>query len=74
MNTCRKPLLLEFTEFFAEVEEWLEVMARKATNLPEELTEGRMLSVPTNAPFESEEMSCVEDLHDSPAPAQVSRK
>jgi hypothetical protein len=66
--------LLEFTEFLAGVEEWLGVTARKATNLPEELTEGRMLCVPNNAPFESREMSWVEGLHDSPAPEQVSRK
>ena len=52
--------MLEFTEFFAGVEEWLGVIARKATNLPEELTEGRMLCVPSNAPFESREMSWVE--------------
>ena len=65
--------MLEFAEFFAEVEEWLAVMARKATYLPEELTEGRMLCVPSNAPFESREMSCVEGLQESAAPEQVSR-
>ena len=60
MNTWRKPLLPEFSELFGRLEEWLGVMARKATNLPEELTEGRMLSVPSNAPFESAEISWVE--------------
>jgi hypothetical protein len=56
------------------IEEWLGMMERKAIKRPEELTEGKMLSVPTRAPFESREISCVEGLQESAAPAQVSRK
>ena len=55
------------------LDEWFGVMARKATKRPDELTEGRMLSVPTRAPFESREMRDVAGLHESAAPAQVSR-
>src|SRR5260370_12621821 len=77
MNTWRKPLLLALAVVFngagTGLEEWPGVMARNATKRPEELMEGRMLSVPTSVPFESVEMSCVDGLHDSPAPAQGSR-
>ncbi len=66
--------MLELIDLFGGLEEWLGVVARKATNLPEELTEGRMLCVPSNAPLESAEISWVEGLHESPPPEQVSRK
>jgi len=52
----------------------LGVTARKATKRPEELTEGRMPSVPTRAPVGSVEMSCVEGEHCDFTPVQVSRK
>ena len=58
----------------ARLEEWLGVIATNATKRPEELTEGRMLSVPTSEPLESREMRVVEGLHESATPAQVSRK
>jgi hypothetical protein len=52
----------------------LGVTARKAMKRPEALTDGRMASVPTSAPFGSVEMSCVEGEHWVFTPVQVSRK
>ena len=75
MNTWRRPLFLPLAGVSeTRFEEWLGVMARNATKRPEELTEGRMLSVPTKAPFESVEIKWVAGLQESPAPAQVSSK
>src|ERR1700687_1814794 len=78
MNTWRYPLLLLLAGVLAETDvrfaAWLCVTAKNATKRPEELTEGRRVSAPTSAPRESAATSCVEGLHDSPAPMQVSRK
>jgi hypothetical protein len=52
----------------------LAVTATKATNLPEALTEGRMLSVPASCPLGSVETSCVDGVQPDAAPVQVSRK
>ena len=52
----------------------LGVTARKATKRPEELTEGKMPSVPTSAPVGSVEMTCVEGEHCVFTPAHVSRR
>ena len=52
----------------------LGVIATNATNLPEALIEGRILSVPVKAPFASVEINVVDGLHGFSAPMQVSRK
>ena len=58
-KTWRKPLLEALDPDLSTdaVEERVGVTARKATNLPEALTDGKMASVPTNVPFGSVEIS-----------------
>ena len=77
-NTCRIPLFGALGAFaiaaagvFAAA---LAVTATKATNRPELLIDGRMLSVPFKAPLESVEIKVVEGLHEFSAAMQVSRK
>jgi len=55
---------------------WLGVTVRKAMKRPEALTDGRILSVPTSVPSESEEINCVDGVQDAAAldPKQVSRR
>jgi hypothetical protein len=85
MKTWRKPLLEldvpEAADFAAalgavEADAWLGVTARNAMNRPEALTDGKMPSVPTSAPAESVEMSCVDGEHCDCdlTPKQVSRR
>jgi len=50
------------------------VVERKATKRPEELTEGRRLSLPASAPPSSTEMSVVPSVQELVAPKHVSRK
>src|SRR6266849_3255399 len=77
-KTWRKPLLRApaVVLFAAAVEfaVWLGLTDRNAMNRPDELIECRMLSVPTRAPLESVETSCVDGAHDESTPKQVSRK
>jgi len=64
INTWRWPLLLPLAPQFGNLIRGMAGSDRQKTpqKRPEELTEGRMLSVPTNAPFSSVEMSCVDGL------------
>ena len=66
---------LDFAWAVAWPATWLGMTAKNAIKRPEELTEGKMLSVPASAPLASKETSCVEGVHDcEAAPKQVSRK
>src|SRR5260370_37079121 len=76
-NTWRNPLFAVLALPLARADDfaWLGVTATKAAKRPHALTEGKMLSVSTSAPFESCEISCVVGAHEEPAaPAQVSRR
>src|ERR1700681_1169642 len=73
-KTWRYPLLFAPEATGGGGGAWLWVTARNATNLPEALIDGRKLSVPVSAPFESIEPICVEGEHLPPAPEHVSRK
>jgi hypothetical protein len=76
-KTWRSPLLVPAALFVEGADlllAWLGVTATKATNLPDALREGKIASVPTSAPCESVETSCVEGAHDASTPKQVSRK
>src|SRR5260370_32441549 len=57
-NTWRKPLSAVLALPLARADDfaWLGVSATKATNRPDALTEGKSLSGPTTAPFESVEL------------------
>jgi hypothetical protein len=73
---CRYPLLLVEPDCGAALPgaALLCITATNATNLPEALTEGRMLSVPESAPLASVETSTVAGVQPEGAPVQVSRK
>jgi hypothetical protein len=77
-KTCRNPLFTAVLEFLLAAADlafsWLAVIATKATNLPDPLTDGRIASVPTKAPCASVEISWVAGTHEDAAPTQVSRK
>ena len=77
-KTCRNPLFGMACPFaFAPVPAFpvaLCVTATNATNLPDALIEGKIPSVPFNAPFGSVEINIVAGLQAFPAPMQVSRK
>ena len=76
-NTWRNPLFVALADPFcaaAGFAAWLGVTARNATNLPDELTEGKIPSAPVSAPSGSVEISCVDGLQEESAPRQVSRK
>ena len=76
INTCRNPLFGAACTFAAAppaiFDVFVGVMATNATYLPVELIEGKMLSVPFNAPCESVETSVVAALHVLSAPMHVS--
>ncbi len=67
----RYPLLGLPADFAGYLEE---VTERKATNRPEELTDGSRLSLPARRPDSSAEMSVVCGMQEVVAPAQVSRR
>ena len=70
-NTWRKPLFeapVEVAGYFDAVTE------RKAMKRPEELTDGRRLSLPASAPDSSVEIKVVCGVQLLAAPVQVSRK
>jgi hypothetical protein len=75
-NTCRKPLFGAACTFAvappAIFGVFVGVIATNATYLPVELIEGKILSVPFNAPCESVETSVVVVLHEFSAPMHVS--
>src|SRR5579859_6343331 len=75
-KTWRNPLFGEPAVALARAEDfaWLGVTATNATKRPDALTDGKMLSVPTSAPLESVEISCVDGVHELGAPTQVSRR
>ena len=78
-KTCRNPLFGELCVFVLAVAPApvvfsvaLGVIATKATKRPEVLMEGKMLSVPFNAPSASIEIKLVDGLHEPVAPMHVS--
>jgi hypothetical protein len=84
-NTCRSPLFgvaivvvaavaALGVEVLAALGALLFVTATNATNLPVALIDGRIASVPVNAPLGSVETSVVAALHVPAAPTHVSRR
>lgn len=73
-NTWRKPLLEEAAEVLVLFVSWLGVMVTNATKRPEELMDGKILSVPLKAPSESVEIREMLGLQEAGAPTQLSRR